>query len=290
MMADISRDLGGMLEASMPTDDSITFRESASDRPRRSGNVLPDGLGPLSDDYEYVPTDAAPQPAFRTETPAAPTPAPVVPEKKAQRQGLGAVREIVETLLLAFVIFVAVRAVVLNFKVDGTSMVPNLHDQEMLLVNRNIYFHFDLNGVLDALPFVERDGERIVYPFHPPERGDIIVFDPPTVSEKPYIKRVIGLPGETVTIKDGFVFVDGVQLNEPYIEGAITECNRSRCDPVVVPEGSVYVLGDNRRNSSDSRIFGPIPVENIIGKAWVTYWPFSDLGMVPHYDYPEISD
>jgi signal peptidase I len=110
------------------------------------------------------------------------------------------------------------------------------------------------------------------------------------VSEKPYIKRVIGLPGETITIADGFVYIDGVKLDEPYIDGAITECSRSRCDPVVVPEGQVYVLGDNRRNSSDSRIFGPIPVNNIIGKAWVTYWPFSDLGFVPHFDYPEIAD
>ena len=275
----------------MPTEDSFTFRETASDRPRRSGGVVSDGLGPLSDDYGYVSPDPAPPSALRSDPVATPAvPATAAAESKPKRQGLGAIREIVETLLLAFVIFVAVRAVVLNFKVDGTSMDPNLHNQEMLLVNRNIYFNFDLNGVLDALPFVERDGERIVYPFHPPERGDIVVFDPPTVSEKPYIKRVIGLPGETITIKDGFVFVDGVQLNEPYIDGAITECNRSRCDPIIVPEGSVFVLGDNRRNSSDSRIFGPIPVDNIIGKAWITYWPFADLGMVPHYDYPEISD
>jgi signal peptidase I len=272
----------------MPIDDSITFSETASDRPRRTGNGASDELGPLSDDYAYAPANDAPQTAFPADTPAAPPPA--LPDNKSKRQGFGAVREIVETLLLAFVIFVAVRAVVLNFKVDGTSMVPNLHNREMLLVNRNIYFHFDLNGVLDALPFVERNGERIVYPFHPPERGDIIVFDPPTVSDKPYIKRVIGLAGETITIKDGFVFVDGVQLDEPYIDAAITECNRSRCDPVVVPEGSVYVLGDNRKNSSDSRIFGPIRIDSIIGKAWVTYWPFSDLGMVPHYDYPEVSD
>src|SRR5215207_10200430 len=91
------------------------------------------------------------------------------------------VREIVETLLLALVIFVGVRLVVLNFRVDGESMEPNL-DDEMLLVNRKGYLHFDLNGVLDALPSVERDGEDIVYPFHPPERGDIVVFDPPVAN------------------------------------------------------------------------------------------------------------
>jgi signal peptidase I len=143
---------------------------------------------------------------------------------------------------------------------------------------------------LDIIPGVDRSGQDIVYPFHPPERGDIIVFNPPTVSDKPYIKRVIGLPGETITIADGFVYVNGVKLDEPYIDGAITECNRSKCDPVTVAEGSVFVLGDNRRNSSDSRIFGPIKVDSIIGKAWITYWPFSDFGLVPHFDYPGISD
>jgi signal peptidase I len=239
-----------------------------------------DELGPISAEYDYgsdshTVDDGAILPTTHETT-------------TKKRHGLGATREIIETLLLALVIFVAVRAVVLNFKVDGTSMDPNLADQEMLLVNRNIYFHFDLNGLLDALPFVERDGERIVYPFHPPERGDIVVFEPPMVSSKPFIKRVIALPGETVTIENGFVYIDGVQLDEPYISGGITECPRSRCEPVVVPEGAVYVLGDNRRNSSDSRSFGTVDVDDIVGKAWVTYWPFSEFGLVPHYDYPEV--
>src|SRR5688500_14259836 len=97
-------------------------------------------------------------------------PAEPTPQAKPVKPKSRAIREIVETLLLALVIFVGVRLVVLNFRVDGESMIPNLADGEMLLVNRNVYFHFDKNGVLDALPFVERDGEDIVYPFHPPER------------------------------------------------------------------------------------------------------------------------
>ena len=270
----------------MSSQDPISHSETAGLRSRRSVPAA-DGLGPLSDDYSYEP-QATPSADPAVESPAPPA-APGSPPKP-QKQGLTAVREIVETLLLAFVIFVAVRAVVLNFKVDGESMSPNLQNAEMLLVNRNIYFHFDLNAWLDPLPGIERDGERFVYPFHPPERGDIIVFEPPTVSNKPFIKRVIGLPGETVTIENGFVYIDGTKLDEPYIDGAITECNRSRCEPVTVPEGSVYVLGDNRRNSSDSRIFGTVEVDEIVGKAWVTYWPFSEFGLVPHYDYPEISD
>ena len=226
-----------------------------------------------------------------------PTPGPSAKTHSGGR----ALREIVETILLAVVIFVAVRLVVLNFRVDGMSMSPNLDNGEMLLVNRNVYFHFDLNGVLNWVPGIEREGEDIVYPFHPPERGDIVVFDPPVErSEKPYIKRVIGLPGEEISIREGHVYVDvnpsdgvdGVRLEEPYLEGERTRCNRgeSSCTIGVVPEGSVLVLGDNRDNSSDSRQFGMVDVDRIIGKAWFAYWPTDDIGLVPHYDYPEIED
>jgi signal peptidase I len=162
----------------------------------------------------------------------------------------------------------------------------------MLLVNRNVYFHFDSNALVDWIPGVDRESENIVYLFHPPQRGDIIVFNPPIDSEKPYIKRVIGLPGETVEIREGHVFIDGVQLEEPYIEGDITSCGTARrtCPPVEVPEGHVFVLGDNRNNSSDSRAFGVVEVDDIIGKAWFAYWPSDDIGLVPHYDYPEIHE
>lgn len=203
--------------------------------------------------------------------------------------GSRAIREIVETLLLAVVIFAGVRLVVLNFRVDGSSMSPNLHNEEMLLVNRNIYFNFDLNTLRNLLPGDDREGDDIVYLFHPPERGDIIVFNPPVTSPKPYIKRVIGLPGETVSIDGGHIFIDGEQLDEPYIEGAITDCTSDTCQ-WEVPEGQVFVMGDNRRNSSDSRSFGPISIDDIIGKSWITYWPFDDIGLVPHYDYPGLSD
>src|SRR5215217_3554316 len=244
-----------------------------------------DPLGPVSGDYAYRSAPAEPVPAAVETAPA--TPAKPTAAKSATR----AVREIVETLLLALIIFVAVRALVLNFRVDGSSMVPNLHDQAMLLVNRNVYLHFDLNNWLNYLPGDDREGQHIVYPFHPPERGDIIVFNPPVASEKPYIKRVIAVAGETVEIKqDGYVYIDGQKLDEPYIQGPITECNVRKCEPVTVPEGDIYVLGDNRRNSSDSRIFGPVDVDNIIGKAWLTYWPMEDFGLVPHYDYPGVPE
>jgi signal peptidase I len=208
------------------------------------------------------------------------------PAKSAGR----ALREIVETILLAAVIFFGVRLLVLNFKVDGSSMTPNLQDKELLLVNRNAYSDIDLNRILSHIPGVDRDEPWVIWEFNPPERGDIVVFDPPNGDDKPYIKRVLALEGETVSIRNGSVFVDDIEIDEPYIRDGITECpNPSTCE-WTVPDESVFVMGDNRRNSTDSRAFGPVPVDNIIGKALVTYWPSDHIGIVPHYDYPEISD
>lgn len=203
------------------------------------------------------------------------------------------VREIIETLLLALIIFVAVRAVVLNFRVDGHSMKPSLINNEMLLVNRNAYFAFDEDQWLGWIPGVETDpGADPSYPFGKPERGDIIVLDPPASAsaDKPYIKRVIGEAGDTVEIRGDQVFIDGERLNEPYIDGGDWECRPVQtCGPLTVPDDSVFVLGDNRGNSEDSRVFGVVPIQNIIGKAWITYWPLEQMEFVPHEDYPELS-
>lgn len=188
------------------------------------------------------------------------------------------VREIVETLLLAALIFFLVRLVVLNFRVDGESMLPNLDDGQMLLVNRNAYQYLDWQG-------------QRLYPFDPPERGDIVVFNPPTKSDKPYIKRIIGLPGDEITFdnRNNRVLVNGEPLEEDYIAYQ-TNCrprNDDYCDVIVEPD-HVFVLGDHRTNSSDSRVFGEVPMENIIGKAWFSYWPANDIGFVPHESYEDI--
>lgn len=250
---------------------------------------------PAVDPWRSVtPLDA--QPADATAPAAADDPLgvdqPVQTEPAATASGRGrAIREIVETILLALLIFVAVRMVVLNFRVDGPSMIPQLDDGELLLVNRNAYASVDLNGILDALPFVEREGERLLYPFAPPERGDIVVFDPPVPNpEQPYIKRVIGLPGEHLTMQNGRIFIDGIELVEPYIVTDAGECEHDAYCDLVVPEGSVYVIGDNRYNSSDSRHFGVVDLDAVIGKAWLGYWPRDQIGTVDHYDYPEIPD
>jgi signal peptidase I len=206
--------------------------------------------------------------------------------ERARRRG-GIAREIIETALIAILIFVAVRSLVLNFRVDGSSMLPNLVDGEMLLVNRNAYDSFDLYTFVDWIPGVEHANAKEVTPFDGPDRGDIVVFDPPVASSKPYIKRVIGLPGETVEIRDGSVYIDGVRLEEDYVEDGITDCGQRECNIITVPEGHIFVMGDNRRNSSDSRFFGPVEIDAVQGKAWVVYWPISEVGRIDVADYPD---
>lgn len=199
-----------------------------------------------------------------------------------------AVWEIVETLILAVLIFVAVRSVVLNFRVDGLSMEPNLDSGEMLLVNRQIYMHFDLYSTVDWLPFVDHQEKKIVYPFHPPQRGDIVVLHPPIDQGKPYIKRVIGLPGETVSVHDGAVYINGERLEEPYLNGAATSWAGSiQEEETILGENEVFVMGDNRNNSTDSRIFGPISIDEIIGKAWISFWPSERIDIIQSPNYAQ---
>jgi len=127
---------------------------------------------------------------------------------------------------------------------------------------------------------------KVCYRSSGPQRGEVIVFDPSFDSEYPFIKRVIGLPGETVEIKDGKVSINGTPLNEEYI---MAPPNYTM--PVTeVPENEYFVLGDNRNNSTDSSKGWTVPQDNIIGKAWLTYWPPSKLGIVKHYSYPELNE
>lgn len=202
---------------------------------------------------------------------------PTTPTPRPRRRAL---RDVVQTLLLAVGMYVAVQFFVLPYEVDGASMDPRLHNGDRLLVNRNAYVHFDANDLWNMIPGVEREGDARIYPFHAPERGDVIVFDPPRTSDKPYIKRVVGLPGERVTFRGGNVFIDGEPLDESYIDGPITDCNRGaeNCNLGPIPDGYVFVLGDNRAHSQDSRSFGLVAVERIIGQAFFVNWPPADLG------------
>lgn len=172
-------------------------------------------------------------------------------------QGSSLFREIVETLLLTVVIFVLVNAITGRFRIDGSSMEPSLHDGEYVIVN------------------------RVTYRLQPPQRGDVIVFQ--REGSREFIKRVVGLPGETVEVRGGHVLVNGVALNESYI----AQPNAYTMEPRKISPNEYFVLGDNRNNSSDSHNWGTVALNTIDGKAWVIYWPLKDWGIVPHYSYAQ---
>jgi signal peptidase I len=175
----------------------------------------------------------------------------------AKGQWGNAVRELAETILLTLVIFFMIRFAIENYRIEGYSMEPNFRDGQFLLIN------------------------KVQYLFGHPERGDVIVFHYPANPKKNYIKRVIGLPGERVEIKEGKIVVDGVTLDEPY------PYNFADYDwgPVTVGADEYFVLGDNRPESSDSHSWGMLPAKNIVGKAWVSYWPPTDWGVVREYSF-----
>jgi signal peptidase I len=206
--------------------------------------------------------------------------------QRARRIG----RELVETVVLAALIFFAVKAVIQNFRVEGASMQPSLQNEELLLVNKAIYFRIDMDKVNNFLPFVEGDGDEDRHLFRAPRRGDVIVFkfhlENQGEAERDFIKRVIGVPGDTVEVKDGTVFINGAPLVEDYILSSPTYTY----GPKTVPPGHYFVLGDNRRNSYDSHQWAEscpaeqvcdfVPEENIIGQAWVRYWPWDAFGLI----------
>jgi signal peptidase I len=210
-------------------------------------------------------------------------------DERAPPSVRGVVKELLETAIFILLVFLIVRGVVQNFKIEGSSMQPNLHTNQYILVNKIVYFHFDLNAPLRLLPGRGDLPPKIVYPFHMPRRGEVVVFEYPRDQSKDYIKRVIGLPGETVDIHDGLVYVNGAPLDEPYLEGAQTVCRpeTDQCSrgPVTVPAGAVFVMGDNRSNSSDSREWDALPLDRIIGKAWISYWPREDWGGISSPTY-----
>lgn len=200
-------------------------------------------------------------------------------------------KEILETLIIAILIFALVRSLVLNFRVDGPSMLPTFTDGELVLVNRNAYGEFDLGDLVDWIPGVPEQQWFTIADWGEPQRGDVIVFTPPEPGDqKPYIKRVIGLPGDRVQItEDRVVYVNGVEIEEGYIGDRPTGCTNDavNCD-VTVPPGYLFTLGDNRTQSQDSRYYGLVSEDRIIGKAWLVYWPVNSISTVDSPDYPEL--
>ncbi|HJR81706.1 MAG TPA: signal peptidase I [Anaerolineales bacterium] len=178
-------------------------------------------------------------------------------QPETEREKTGSLKRIVldilETLILAVVLYFGINAVSVRVRVDGFSMNPTLQNGEYILVN------------------------RLAYKLGEPVRGDIVVFSFPMDPKQDLIKRVIGLPGETISVQDGKVLVNGLPLDEPYIAAPPIYNNTW-----VVPEGQLFVLGDNRNESKDSHEWGMLPMENVVGRAILIYWPPQEWKVIDH--------
>jgi signal peptidase I len=187
-------------------------------------------------------------------------------------------RELIETGLLALLVFLSVRASFQNFKVDGSSMFPTLEDGQFLIVNKLVYAEVDLQKLGDFVPFINGGSEPRRNVFHAPERGDIIVFRDPRDPKTDLIKRIVGLPGEMIEIVEGRVYINGQRLEEPYI----TSPWHGSKPKTLIGDHEYFVMGDNRENSFDSRGLGLISKDLIIGKAMLSYWPRDRFGFAPN--------
>ena len=161
--------------------------------------------------------------------------------------------DILETLVLAIVLYFGINAISARVRVDGFSMRPTLQDGEYILVN------------------------KLAYKFSEPKRGDIIVFVFPVNPAEDLIKRIIGIPGDTVSVQDGVVKVNGAVMNEPYINAPPAYTGTWQ-----VPEGNLFVLGDNRNDSRDSHQWGLLPIKNVIGRSVLIYWPPEEWQVIRH--------
>ena len=185
-------------------------------------------------------------------------------------------REILEAVLLALVVLIVLQATVRNFKVEGSSMAPTLESGQFLVVDQASFLKFDRERLSRVVPFWKVDEAEPEFVFTPPERGEIIVFRYPRDTTKDFVKRVLGLPGETVEVRSGTVYVNGEAIREQYLR----RLDGSSVPPLILGEKEYYVIGDNRRNSNDSRAWGAVPEENIVGRVWLVYWPWDDIHFV----------
>jgi signal peptidase I len=186
---------------------------------------------------------------------------PPVPQGKAAAGSSGGIRNTIEWVAIvvaALAVALLVKTFLIQaFFIPSLSMFPTLDEGDRVLVN------------------------KLSYDLHDVNRGDMVVFDRPEGSPesdiKDLIKRVVGLPGETIEARDGVVYIDGDRLEEPYLEDGVRTDN---LPPTEVPDGYVFVMGDNRAGSADSRVFGPIEEDTIVGRAFIRVWPLPDISLL----------
>jgi signal peptidase I len=194
----------------------------------------------------------------------------------SQRPAFGCLLEIVETLVLTLLIFFVIQTFVAQpYKVQQQSMEHTLEPEQYVLVDK-------LTPRFDAY-----------------KRGDIVVFDPPAAWQEeprtPFIKRIVGVGGDVVDVRDdGLVYVNGTRLREPYlyaVDGVpqATIAGSPDRHTWTVPAGELFLMGDHRMNSADSRAFGTVPIAQVIGRAWLRYWPIDTFGVLPTPTHPELA-
>ena len=191
----------------------------------------------------------------------------------ASRQGIWIeVFKLLRDVLLVLSIFMLLLVFVVQpVVVEGTSMLPTLHQNERLIVNKMIYYKIKS------------------FSWGHIERGDVVVFWYPKDPDKSYVKRVIGLPGDTVEIRNGVVYVNSEVMYENYLDSSFNQSNANH-ESVKVEEHYFFVMGDNRDNSSDSRVWGLVPEKYVYGKVFFRYWTPSTIGFIPRGDFQLIEE
>lgn len=175
-------------------------------------------------------------------------------DEQGEQRGVRLLREVLEVAVITLLLFILVRGVVQNYRVDGPSMTPTLLNSQYILV------------------------DKVQYIFASPKRGDVIVFKWPKDPSEDFVKRVIGVPGDTVRVAaNGQVTVDGVLINEPYVNDLT---NPYQPNTWKLGQDQYFVLGDNRGDSSDSRDWGPVPRTDVIGRAELVYWPLGKMHLL----------
>jgi signal peptidase I len=254
--------------------EDILFEEATQPDSTQPSTAQPSSSASTSD-ATNVTAPSLPPESVVLEAPAVSVPAPV------GESIISLLREILETIIFALLVFLLVQAVSRNYKVQSISMQPNLYEGQYLVVNRLVYARGGAIDLLRKTVGKTEPGRKVLDAiFHSPQRGEVLVFVPVTNTKPDLIKRVIGIEGDKVELKQGQVYINDKPIGEPYIRPAPTQS----FGPVVVGKDQLFVMGDNRGNSSDSRVFGMLPMKNVIGKAWLRYWPPNSWGFIRHYD------